>query len=83
MLNLIKEIIKSGDYKGKTLESEVFFLKPEWSIQSQKWCIKYRNDLENHVALQMKNGKEFLLTDTVGFIQKLPTTLVSYFSMSN
>jgi len=25
---------------------------------------------------QMKNGKEFLLTDTVGFIQKLPTTLV-------
>lgn len=25
----------------------------------------------------MKNGKEFLLTDTVGFIQKLPTTLVS------
>lgn len=24
----------------------------------------------------MKNGKEFLLTDTVGFIQKLPTTLV-------
>lgn len=25
---------------------------------------------------QMHNGKEFLLTDTVGFIQKLPTTLV-------
>ncbi|KAF5938452.1 hypothetical protein HYC85_022711 [Camellia sinensis] len=25
--------------------------------------------------VQMKNGKEFLLTDTVGFIQKLPTTL--------
>ncbi|XP_060673501.1 uncharacterized protein LOC107435477 isoform X5 [Ziziphus jujuba] len=28
---------------------------------------------------QMKNGKEFLLTDTVGFIQKLPTTLVAAF----
>ncbi|KAG1334134.1 GTPase HflX-like [Cocos nucifera] len=25
--------------------------------------------------VQMKNGNEFLLTDTVGFIQKLPTTL--------
>ncbi|CAL5348475.1 unnamed protein product [Camellia sinensis] len=25
---------------------------------------------------QMKNGKEFLLTDTVGYIQKLPTTLI-------
>jgi GTP-binding protein HflX len=24
----------------------------------------------------MKNGTEFLLTDTVGFIQKLPTMLV-------
>ncbi|KAG9147059.1 hypothetical protein Leryth_005309 [Lithospermum erythrorhizon] len=29
--------------------------------------------------VQMKNGREFLLTDTVGFIQKLPTTLVSAF----
>ncbi|XP_044474918.1 GTPase HflX [Mangifera indica] len=29
--------------------------------------------------VQMKNGKEFLLTDTVGFIQKLPTTLVAAF----
>ena len=29
------------------------------------------------IAIQMKNGNEFLLTDTVGFIQKLPTTLVS------
>ncbi|KAK4351938.1 hypothetical protein RND71_027456 [Anisodus tanguticus] len=28
---------------------------------------------------QMKNGKEFLLTDTVGFIQKLPTTLIAAF----
>ncbi|KAL7183750.1 hypothetical protein ACSBR2_026015 [Camellia fascicularis] len=28
---------------------------------------------------KMKNGKEFLLTDTVGFIQKLPTTLVAAF----
>jgi predicted GTPase len=28
---------------------------------------------------QMQNGKEFLLTDTVGFIQKLPTTLVAAF----
>lgn len=27
----------------------------------------------------MKNGGEFLLTDTVGFIQKLPTTLVAAF----
>ncbi|KAK7285496.1 hypothetical protein RJT34_20269 [Clitoria ternatea] len=27
----------------------------------------------------MKNGKKFLLTDTVGFIQKLPTTLVAAF----
>lgn len=27
----------------------------------------------------MKNGSEFLLTDTVGFIQKLPTTLVAAF----
>ncbi|XP_020241410.1 uncharacterized protein LOC109819869 isoform X3 [Asparagus officinalis] len=27
----------------------------------------------------MKNGKEFLLTDTVGFIQKLPTLLVAAF----
>jgi GTP-binding protein HflX len=26
--------------------------------------------------MQMKNGTEFLLTDTVGFIQKLPTMLV-------
>ncbi|KAG6406442.1 hypothetical protein SASPL_134044 [Salvia splendens] len=26
-----------------------------------------------------KNGKEFLLTDTVGFIQKLPTTLIAAF----
>lgn len=26
----------------------------------------------------MKNGMEFLLTDTVGFIQKLPTTVVRY-----
>ncbi|KAI7987414.1 hypothetical protein LOK49_LG13G01999, partial [Camellia lanceoleosa] len=34
---------------------------------------------EMTVALEcskMKNGKEFLLTDTVGFIQKLPTTLI-------
>eukprot|EP00268_Persea_americana_P051972 TRINITY_DN5789_c1_g1_i4.p1 TRINITY_DN5789_c1_g1~~TRINITY_DN5789_c1_g1_i4.p1 ORF type:complete len:197 (+),score=45.24 TRINITY_DN5789_c1_g1_i4:841-1431(+) len=30
-------------------------------------------------TLQMNNGKEFLLTDTVGFIQKLPTTLVAAF----
>ncbi|CAL5356387.1 unnamed protein product [Camellia sinensis] len=29
--------------------------------------------------VQMKNGKQFLLTDTVGFIQKLPTTLVAAF----
>ncbi|KAJ0246028.1 GTP-binding protein [Hirschfeldia incana] len=29
--------------------------------------------------VQMHNGKEFLLTDTVGFIQKLPTTLVAAF----
>ncbi|KAE8712655.1 Peroxidase 9 [Hibiscus syriacus] len=29
--------------------------------------------------VQMKNGSEFLLTDTVGFIQKLPTTLVAAF----
>ncbi|KAL5999170.1 hypothetical protein ACLOJK_040620 [Asimina triloba] len=29
--------------------------------------------------VQMNNGKEFLLTDTVGFIQKLPTTLVAAF----
>ncbi|KAL4334573.1 hypothetical protein GQ457_07G031070 [Hibiscus cannabinus] len=29
--------------------------------------------------MQMKNGSEFLLTDTVGFIQKLPTTLVAVF----
>ncbi|KAJ8555554.1 hypothetical protein K7X08_013050 [Anisodus acutangulus] len=29
--------------------------------------------------VQMKNGKEFLLTDTVGFIQKLPTTLIAAF----
>ncbi|KAL5713341.1 hypothetical protein ACHQM5_015426 [Ranunculus cassubicifolius] len=29
--------------------------------------------------VEMKNGKEFLLTDTVGFIQKLPTTLVAAF----
>ncbi|XP_051149758.1 uncharacterized protein LOC127264325 [Andrographis paniculata] len=29
--------------------------------------------------VQMKNRKEFLLTDTVGFIQKLPTTLVAAF----
>lgn len=29
--------------------------------------------------VQMKNGGEFLLTDTVGFIQKLPTTLVAAF----
>ncbi|KAF8034240.1 hypothetical protein BT93_C0508 [Corymbia citriodora subsp. variegata] len=28
--------------------------------------------------VQIKNGKEFLLTDTVGFIQKLPTMLVRY-----
>jgi len=28
------------------------------------------------ITLQMKNGTEFLLTDTVGFIQKLPTMLV-------
>ncbi|KAI7983851.1 GTPase HflX [Camellia lanceoleosa] len=37
---------------------------------------------EMTVALEcskMKNGKEFLLTDTVGFIQKLPTTLVAAF----
>ncbi|XP_065880993.1 uncharacterized protein [Euphorbia lathyris] len=29
--------------------------------------------------VQMKNGNEFLLTDTVGFIQKLPTTLIAAF----
>ncbi|WKA10195.1 hypothetical protein VitviT2T_027778 [Vitis vinifera] len=29
--------------------------------------------------VQMKNGREFLLTDTVGFIQKLPTMLVAAF----
>ncbi|KAL6216187.1 hypothetical protein ACLB2K_009413 [Fragaria x ananassa] len=29
--------------------------------------------------VQMKNGMEFLLTDTVGFIQKLPTTVVAAF----
>ncbi|QHO46034.1 Peroxidase [Arachis hypogaea] len=29
--------------------------------------------------VQLKNGKEFLLTDTVGFIQKLPTQLVAAF----
>ncbi|XP_042010169.1 GTPase HflX-like isoform X1 [Salvia splendens] len=29
--------------------------------------------------VQTKNGKEFLLTDTVGFIQKLPTTLIAAF----
>ncbi|KAB5568204.1 hypothetical protein DKX38_001997 [Salix brachista] len=29
--------------------------------------------------VQIKNGNEFLLTDTVGFIQKLPTTLVAAF----
>ncbi|XWS24418.1 hypothetical protein CRYUN_Cryun28dG0100100 [Craigia yunnanensis] len=29
--------------------------------------------------VQMKNGSEFLLTDTVGFIQKLPTTLIAAF----
>lgn len=33
--------------------------------------------LFNWVAVQMKNGREFLLTDTVGFIQKLPTMLVT------
>ncbi|KAK8931252.1 GTP-binding protein [Platanthera zijinensis] len=29
--------------------------------------------------VQMSNGKQFLLTDTVGFIQKLPTMLVAAF----
>ncbi|KAK9713896.1 hypothetical protein RND81_06G057800 [Saponaria officinalis] len=29
--------------------------------------------------VEMRNGKEFLLTDTVGFIQKLPTMLVAAF----
>ncbi|KAJ3675607.1 hypothetical protein LUZ60_004649 [Juncus effusus] len=29
--------------------------------------------------VQMKNGNEFLLTDTVGFIQKLPTMLIAAF----
>ncbi|CAH9080938.1 unnamed protein product [Cuscuta epithymum] len=29
--------------------------------------------------VQMNNAREFLLTDTVGFIQKLPTTLVAAF----
>ena len=29
--------------------------------------------------IPLKNGKEILLTDTVGFIQKLPTTLVAAF----
>ena len=33
-------------------------------------------DFSHCLSVQMKNGKEFLLTDTVGFIQKLPTTLV-------
>ncbi|KAL7214879.1 hypothetical protein ACSBR1_027124 [Camellia fascicularis] len=36
--------------------------------------LKYFDELEN-----MKNGKEFLLTDTVGFIQNLPTTVVAAF----
>ncbi|KAI9126580.1 hypothetical protein K1719_002176 [Acacia pycnantha] len=36
------------------------------------------NRLEGEMS-QMKNRKEFLLTDTVGFIQKLPTTLVAAF----
>ncbi|TQD81930.1 hypothetical protein C1H46_032477 [Malus baccata] len=31
------------------------------------------------IFFQTKNGKEFLLTDTVGFIQKLPTTVVAAF----
>lgn len=31
------------------------------------------------LTIQIKNGKEFLLTDTVGFIQKLPTMLVRWF----
>ncbi|GJZ65801.1 hypothetical protein Tco_0622497 [Tanacetum coccineum] len=29
------------------------------------------------LILEMKNGKEFLLTGTLGFVQKLPTTLMS------
>ena len=29
--------------------------------------------------IPLKNGKEILLTDTVGFIQKLPTSLVAAF----
>lgn len=33
------------------------------------------------LTIQMKNGKEFLLTDTVGFIQKLPTMLVRWFTI--
>jgi GTP-binding protein HflX len=32
--------------------------------------------------VELPNGKESLFTDTVGFIQKLPTQLVGYNSLS-
>ncbi|XP_028091959.1 uncharacterized protein LOC114292248 isoform X6 [Camellia sinensis] len=41
-----------------------------------RWLFVTKDDIKGLPCFQMKNGKEFLLTDSVGFIQKLPTTMI-------
>lgn len=46
------------------------------------FCENLKNERPSHFyinVMQLPNGKECLFTDTVGFIQKLPTQLVSLF----
>ncbi|KAK8988998.1 hypothetical protein V6N11_030368 [Hibiscus sabdariffa] len=77
---------KQIEVDKRILGTQIGVLKKE--LESVR---KHRKQYRNHrfsvpvpvVSLvgrvQMKNGSEFLLTDTVGFIQKLPTTLVAAF----
>ncbi|KAL7264379.1 hypothetical protein ACSBR1_002349 [Camellia fascicularis] len=57
---------------------ETLDLFNELQLQHQAAATKTKT-LHDACDRLIKNGKEFLLTDTVRFVQKLPTTLVTAF----
>ncbi|KAL7234235.1 hypothetical protein ACSBR1_017767 [Camellia fascicularis] len=70
-----------GRYTPSSIVNETLDLFNELQLQHQAVATKTKT-LHDACDRLMKNGKEFFLTDTVGFIQKLPTTLVAAFRVT-
>ncbi|XP_064973753.1 uncharacterized protein LOC103974028 isoform X3 [Musa acuminata AAA Group] len=72
---------KQIEVDKRILRTQISALKKELESvrQHRKQYRNRRLSVPVPVVSLMKNGSEFLLTDTVGFIQKLPTMLVAAF----